>query len=188
MMPLGKITFPCLSLIKWLKNYLDMNTIVFLMVILDITKSLLHLKTKRKPYSHALMVHFHIGECLLVYAMHLLHSKDAWWLFFLTWLRILLKYSWMIFLCLDPHLIIVWLIWIWFCRDVRRLILYWTGKKCHFMVREEIVLGHKISSNGIEIDRAKVEIITKLPPPNSIRAIRSFLGHAGFYRRFFKDF
>ena len=56
------------------------------------------------------------------------------------------------------------------------------------MVREGIVLGHKISPNGIEVDRAKVEIIEKLPPPNSIRAIRSFLGHAGFYRRFIKDF
>ena len=53
------------------------------------------------------------------------------------------------------------------------------------MVREGIVLGHKISPNGIEGDKAKVEIIEKLPPPNSIR---SFLGHAGFHRRFIKDF
>ena len=56
------------------------------------------------------------------------------------------------------------------------------------MIREGIVLGHKISPSGIEVDKAKVEIIEKLPPPNSIRAIRSFLGHAGFYRRFIKDF
>ena len=49
------------------------------------------------------------------------------------------------------------------------------------MVREGIVLGYKISPNGIEVDKAKVEIIAKLPPPNSIRAIRSFLGHAEFY-------
>ena len=66
------------------------------------------------------------------------------------------------------------------------LVLNW--EKCHFMVREGIVLGHKISPNGIEIDKAKVEIIEKLPSPNSIRAIRSFLGHTGFYRRFIKDF
>ena len=66
------------------------------------------------------------------------------------------------------------------------LVLNW--EKCHFMVREGIVLGHKISPNGIEVDKAKVEIIEKLPPPNSIRAIRSFLGHTGFYRRFIKDF
>ena len=56
------------------------------------------------------------------------------------------------------------------------------------MVREGIVLSHKISPNGIEIDKAKVEIIENLPPPNSIRAIRSFLGHVGFYKRFIKDF
>ena len=56
------------------------------------------------------------------------------------------------------------------------------------MVREGIVLGHKIAPNGIEVDRAKVEIIEKLPSSNSIKAIRSFLSHAGFYRRFIKDF
>ena len=66
------------------------------------------------------------------------------------------------------------------------LVLNW--KKCHFLVREGIVLGHKISPNGIEVNKAKVEIIEKLPLPNSIRAIRSFLGHTGFYKRFIKDF
>ena len=66
------------------------------------------------------------------------------------------------------------------------LVLNW--KKCHFMVREGIVLGHKISSKGIEVDRAKVEVIEKLPPPVNIKGIRSFLGHAGFNRRFIKDF
>ena len=66
------------------------------------------------------------------------------------------------------------------------LVLNW--KKCHFMVREGIVLGHKISSKGIEVDRVKVEIIEKLPPPVNIKGIRSFLGHTGFYRRFIQDF
>ena len=54
------------------------------------------------------------------------------------------------------------------------------------MVRERIVLGHKISNEGIEVDKAKVEVIEKLPPPTSVRAVRSFLGHARFYRRFIK--
>ncbi|XP_052723860.1 uncharacterized protein LOC128193792 [Vigna angularis] len=66
------------------------------------------------------------------------------------------------------------------------LILNW--EKCHFMVTEGIVLGHKISSRGIEVDKAKVEVIEKLPPPTNVKGIRSFLGHAGFYRRFIKDF
>ncbi|XP_075088359.1 uncharacterized protein LOC142170361 [Nicotiana tabacum] len=51
-----------------------------------------------------------------------------------------------------------------------------------------IVLGHKISKHGIEVDRAKIEIISKLPPPTSVKGVRSFIGHVGFYRRFIKDF
>ncbi|XP_050125739.1 uncharacterized protein LOC126603005 [Malus sylvestris] len=66
------------------------------------------------------------------------------------------------------------------------LVLNW--EKCHFMVQEGIVLGHKVSVNGIEVDKAKIETISKLPPPTSIKGVRSFLGHAGFYRRFIKDF
>ncbi|KAL6323309.1 hypothetical protein AAG906_029316 [Vitis piasezkii] len=60
--------------------------------------------------------------------------------------------------------------------------------KCHFMVNQGIVLGHVISKKGIEVDRAKVELIVKLPPPTNVKGIRQFLGHAGFYRRFIKDF
>ena len=66
------------------------------------------------------------------------------------------------------------------------LVLYW--EKCHFMVREGIVLGHRVSEQGIEVDRAKINVIDQLPPPMNIKGIHSFLGHAGFYRRFIKDF
>ena len=66
------------------------------------------------------------------------------------------------------------------------LVLNW--EKCQFMVREGIVLGHRVSEKGLEVDRAKVEVIAKLPPPTTVKGIKSFLGHAGFYRRFIKDF
>ena len=66
------------------------------------------------------------------------------------------------------------------------LVLNW--EKCHFMVKEAIVLGHQISERGIEVDKAKIETIEKLLPPSSVKGIRSFLGHAGFYKRFIKDF
>lgn len=66
------------------------------------------------------------------------------------------------------------------------LVLNW--EKCHFLVQEGIVLGHLVSSRGIEVDKAKVEVIDRLPPPVNVKEVRSFLGHAGFYRRFIKDF
>ncbi|GKA04686.1 reverse transcriptase domain-containing protein [Tanacetum coccineum] len=71
------------------------------------------------------------------------------------------------------------------CKDTN-LVLNW--EKCHFMVKKGIVLGHKISKSGIEVDRAKVDVIAKLPHLTSFKGVRSFLGHTGFYRRFIQDF
>lgn len=63
------------------------------------------------------------------------------------------------------------------CRDTN-LVLNW--EKCQFMVQECIILGHKVSTKGIEVDPAKVEVIVKLPPPNSVKAVRSFFGTCRF--------
>ncbi|GKD23491.1 reverse transcriptase domain-containing protein [Tanacetum coccineum] len=61
-------------------------------------------------------------------------------------------------------------------------------EKCHFMVKEGIVLGHKVSEASLKVDKAKINVISKHPPPTNVKGIRCFLGHAGFYRRFIKDF
>ncbi|GKB02273.1 reverse transcriptase domain-containing protein [Tanacetum coccineum] len=58
------------------------------------------------------------------------------------------------------------------------LVLNW--EKCHFMVTEGIVLGHKVSSAGLEVDKEKIDVIAKLPPPTNVKAVRTFLGHAVF--------
>ncbi|GJT53765.1 reverse transcriptase domain-containing protein [Tanacetum coccineum] len=71
------------------------------------------------------------------------------------------------------------------CKDAH-LVLNW--EKCHFMIKEGIVLGHKVSSAGLEVDKAKIDVISKLLPPTNIKGIRSFLRHANFYRCFIKDF
>ena len=63
------------------------------------------------------------------------------------------------------------------CQE-KKLVLNW--EKCHFMVTQGIVLGHIVSREGIEVDKAKVELISNLPTPKCVKDIQSFLGHVGF--------
>nr|GEW12159.1 reverse transcriptase domain-containing protein [Tanacetum cinerariifolium] len=81
--------------------------------------------------------------------------------------------------CIDYQKMLKW------CEDTN-LCLNW--EKSHFMVKEGIVLGHKISKEGIVVDKAKVDVIAKLPHPTTVKGIHSFLGHAGFYRRLIQVF
>nr|GEU45921.1 reverse transcriptase domain-containing protein [Tanacetum cinerariifolium] len=71
------------------------------------------------------------------------------------------------------------------CKDTN-LVLNW--EKCHFMVKEGIVLDHKISINGLEVDRAKVDVIAKLPHPTTVKGVRNVFRHASFYQRIIQDF
>ena len=68
----------------------------------------------------------------------------------------------------------------------KRLVLNW--EKCHFITISGIVLVYVVSFNGTEVDKAKVEVISNLPSPNTIREFQLFLWHVGFYRRFIKNF
>ncbi|GJZ06525.1 hypothetical protein Tco_0540318 [Tanacetum coccineum] len=153
----------------------------------DISKFLWILMIKKKQHSHVPSVHTLIGECLSDYVMLQLHFKcmlaifhdmieesvevfmDDFSVFGNSFDKCLNNLDKMLQRCKDAHLVLNW-------------------EKCHVMVKEGIALGHKVSGAGLEIDEAKINVISKLSPPTNIKGVRSFLGHAGFYRRVIKDF
>ena len=68
----------------------------------------------------------------------------------------------------------------------KNLALNW--EKCHFMVKEGIVLGHKILVARLEVSQANISVIDTLVPSTTMKGVKSFLGHVGFYIRFIKYF
>jgi hypothetical protein len=75
-----------------------------------------------------------------------------------------------------------------FLQRYREMNISLSSEKCNMMMNEVIVLGHHLSSKRIEVDKNKIKIITLLPTPLKPKYIKSFLGHAGYYKRFIKDF
>ena len=71
------------------------------------------------------------------------------------------------------------------CEDTN-LVLNW--KKCHFLVREGIVLGHKGSESCLDVDKSKVKVTDKLPTSIYVKGVHSFIGHAGLYLQFINNF
>ncbi|WVZ51791.1 hypothetical protein U9M48_002901 [Paspalum notatum var. saurae] len=146
------------------------------MVTLATTRFRFTRRTRVRPLSHALTEHLPTGECRLGCRCMMAIFSDFIENIMEVFMDDFSVYGKSFDQCLENLEKVMQR-----CKEVD-LVLNW--EKCHFMVREGIVLGHRISERGIEVDRAKIE----LPPPTNIKAIRSFLGHAGFYRRFIKNF
>ena len=158
-----------------------MLIIVFLMAILDIIKFPLHQKIKKRLPSHAPLGHFAyrcmpfglcnapgtFQRCMIsifsdMVGQFLEVFMDDFSVFGSTFEECLHHLSLVLVRCKEKNLVLNW--------------------------EKGIVLRHVISENGIEVDKAKIDLISNLPPPQSVKEIRSFFSHAGFYRRFIKDF
>ena len=156
---------------------------------LDITKLPLHLRIKRKPHLHAHLVFFFsfrrmsfglcnapgtFQRCMMSIFSDLAEEvmeifMDDFTVYGSSFEQCLHNLGTVLQRCKDKNLALNW-------------------EKCHFMVTEGIVLVHMISAKGLEVDQKKVSIIRNLIPPTTIKGIRSFIGHPGFYIRFIRDF
>ncbi|CAN6556004.1 unnamed protein product [Malus baccata var. baccata] len=120
----------------------------------------LHLRIKRRQPLLVLLGHLHIEECLVVVEVFM----DDFSVFEDSFDQCLQNLSLVLKRCIKTNLVLNW-------------------EKCHFMVKQGIVLGHLISNRGIEVDKAKIDVIAKLPPPTTVKSVRSFLGRVGLVWR-----
>ena len=106
----------------------------------------------------------------------------------MIWFNVFLKSSWMIFFIFGDSFdnFLTKLKKVLRRCEEKNIVLNW--EKCHFMVTNGIILGHIVKSIEIEVDKFKIELIINLSIPKYIKDVKSFLRHAGFYKRFIKDF
>src|SRR5215208_3824692 len=150
------------------------------MVILDFHKLLLKLKIRRKPLSLVLMELMLIGVCLLVYAMLLLLFKDASLLFFMAFVKRLLRYSWMIFLSMGILLIIVCETLIKFCRDVKKLTLFLIGRNATLWSMKELYWDIKFLREVLKLIELKLKRLRRCPIRGMLKVFVVFLVMLGF--------
>ncbi|RDY02284.1 Retrovirus-related Pol polyprotein from transposon 17.6, partial [Mucuna pruriens] len=143
------------------------------MASLGTSKFILHLKINTRLHSLAHLAPLHTPSCHLDCVMLRVRSSivfmDDFTMYADSFEACLSNLSKVLKRCIDTNLVL-------------------NFEKCHFMVTEGIVLGHLVSNKGIEVDKSKIDIITSLPSPTSVREVCSFLGHTGFYRKFIRNF
>ena len=113
----------------------------------------------------ALSVILLIDVCLLVYAMHLLPFKDAWWLYSLTFVKRFVRFSWMISLFMDPLLMIAWATLIEFCRDVKKLTLSRIGRSATLWLMKVLSWGIKFLKEVLKLTKLKLMLLKRCRVP-----------------------
>jgi len=158
---------------------------------MDIIRLLLLLKIKKRLPLHAHLVHMHIGECILVYVMHPQLFKDVWWVFFSDYVERIIEifmddftvYDDSLDKCLENLSLVLKR-----CIETNLILNY---EKCYFMIEQGIVLGHVMSSRGLEVDKAKIDVISSLSYPSYVREVCSILPCrflSTFCQRFLEDY
>ena len=150
-------------------------SIVSWMAIHDISKLRSLQRIRKRQLSPTHLACMHTGGCPFAFVIPLPHFNDVCLAFSAitvygeSFEECLINLETILHRCIEKNLVLNW-------------------EKCYFMVNEGIVLGHIISEKGIEVDKEKVYLISKLPPPTNVKTVRQILGHAGFYKRLIQDF